>query len=310
MLYAISTAKSETSLILCSTIQVDINMNATSVQRALADLPLGPLRYFDTIGSTNAEAARWAQQDAPDLSLVVADEQTAGRGRHGRRWHTPPGAALAFSLVLRPEKLPNLNLQMEEQKQSQRYLTRLAALGALAVCDGLEAYGRQHTGQIQPMIKWPNDVLADGRKLSGVLVESHWEGKRLTAVILGIGINVAPASIPEEGQLSFPAACVAEILAKPVNRLQLLHQVLKALVDRRNQLSNEEFILAWERHLAYVGQRVRIFQAVTGDDASPVEGDILGLSKDGALRLQTPSGESLNIHSGEVHLRPVDRSLK
>lgn len=285
-------------------------MDSTSLQQTLADLQLGPLRYFDTIGSTNAEAARWAQEGAPDLSLVIADEQTAGRGRHGRRWHTPPGAALAFSLVLRPENLPGVNSQMVEGNESQRTLSRLAGLGALAVCDGLEDYSGHYDKHIHPIIKWPNDVLVNGRKLSGVLAESRWEGDRLDAAILGIGINVAPISIPSESELSFPATCVSEVLAKTVDRVQLLRLVLKALVNWRGQLLSEAFMMAWERRLAYVGQRVRIFMAVADHDDSLVEGDILGLSQDGALRLQTPSGELLNLHSGEVHLRPVDRSLK
>lgn len=285
-------------------------MNTVSLQRTLADLPLGSLRYFDTIGSTNAEAARWAQQGAPDLSLVAADEQTAGRGRHGRPWYTPPGAALAFSLVLRPEKLPGLNLHLVGQEQRQSHLSHLAALGALAVCDGLEAYTRKHGRHIRAMIKWPNDVLVEGRKLSGVLVENHWEGERLTALILGIGINVAPASIPPEGKLSFPATCVEEILGKAVSRMELLDLVLKALLNQLDQLANAAFILAWEHRMAYIGQQVRILQAVPGNDASLVEGRILGLNRDGALRLQTPSGETLTIHSGEVQLRPVDRSPK
>ena len=285
-------------------------MNTISLQRTLADLPLGPLRYFDTIGSTNAEAANWARQGAPDLSLVVADEQTSGRGRHGRRWHTPPGAALAFSLVLRPEKLPGLNLHLDKHEHSQSYLTRLTALGAVAVCDGLEACARNYGGRARPLIKWPNDVIVEERKLSGVLVESHWEGERLTALILGIGINVAPASMPPEDQLSFPATCVEENLGKTVRRRELLHLILKALLNRRDQLANEDFILDWERRLAYVGQRVRIFHAIPGHDARPVEGRILGLRKDGALCLQTPFGETLTLHSGEVHLRPVDRSPK
>jgi BirA family biotin operon repressor/biotin-[acetyl-CoA-carboxylase] ligase len=285
-------------------------MNAISLQRSLSGLHLGPLRYFDTIGSTNVEAAHWARQGAPDLSLVVADEQTSGRGRHGRRWHTPPGAALAFSLVLRPEKLPGLNLHPDNWEHSQAHLTHLAALGALAVCDGLEAYARKHEGHIHPKIKWPNDVLVEGRKLSGVLVESHWEGERLTALILGIGINVAPVSIPPNDQLSFPASCVEEILGKAVSRRELLHWVLSALLNRRDQLPNEAFMLDWERRMAYVGRRVRILQAVPGHDAILVEGRILGLSKSGGLCLQVASGETLTIHSGEVRLRPVDRSPK
>lgn len=95
-------------------------MQVTILEQSLSTLPLGATRFFDSIGSTNDEALRWARAGAPHLALVVADEQTAGRGRLGRRWYTPAGSALAFSLVLLPESLPTNSL------------TRLTAQGALA----------------------------------------------------------------------------------------------------------------------------------------------------------------------------------
>src|SRR5512147_1345877 len=118
-------------------------MDQASLQALLSGLPLGAVRYFDTVGSTNDLAARWADDGAPDLSLVAADEQTAGRGRLGRRWITPPGAALAFSLVLTDIR--------------QADILRYTALGALAVCDALNLT----FSPLPPaQIKWPNDVIA------------------------------------------------------------------------------------------------------------------------------------------------------
>jgi BirA family biotin operon repressor/biotin-[acetyl-CoA-carboxylase] ligase len=170
-------------------------MDQTSLQALLADLPLGSVRYFATVGSTNDLAGRWVEAGAPDLALVAADEQTAGRGRLNRRWITPPSSALAFSLVLK--------------NPVEADVLRYTALGALAVCDALNA---ALSPVLPAQIKWPNDVIATRRKLAGVLAEAHWQGESLTAVILGIGINVAPPSVPPDEQLNYPATCVESVV--------------------------------------------------------------------------------------------------
>ena len=132
------------------------------LQESLSDLPLGEIRYYEQIGSTNTIAKQWAHAGAPDLSLVVADEQTAGRGRLDRIWVTHPGAALAFSLVM----------QLQSQStppapRQEKVLPFLTALGAVAVSAAL----RQEFG-LTTEIKWPNDVLLNRRKVSGVLAET------------------------------------------------------------------------------------------------------------------------------------------
>src|SRR5215216_678108 len=104
-------------------------MNQTELRKALSKLSLGDVRYFDSVGSTNTEALAWATSDAKDLSLVIADEQTAGRGRLDRKWFTPKGTALAFSLIMRPTA------------EEKSYLTRIVGLAALAVVDTLQTRG-------------------------------------------------------------------------------------------------------------------------------------------------------------------------
>jgi BirA family biotin operon repressor/biotin-[acetyl-CoA-carboxylase] ligase len=259
-------------------------MQSSTLEQTLSSLPLGALRYFDSISSTNDEALRWAETGAPHLALVVADEQTAGRGRLGRRWYTPPGSALALSLVLRPESLPAPSI------------TRLTALGALAVCNALQ----EHLG-LDSQIKWPNDVLAGGRKLAGVLVEIDWQGDQPTAAILGIGINIAPESVPAEHDLLFPATCVETELGIPVTRWELLEAILRALLGWLPHLDSAEFLAAWETRLAYQGKTVQVY---TGGKV-PLEGQLLGLESDGALRLRLPSGEIKSIQAGELHMRPA-----
>jgi BirA family transcriptional regulator, biotin operon repressor / biotin---[acetyl-CoA-carboxylase] ligase len=266
-------------------------MDQSALERLLSDLPLGSIRYFHIIASTNDLAARWAEAGAPDLALVAADEQTAGRGRLNRHWFTPPGSALAFSLILKPGK---------DELASQA--AQLSALGALAVCDTLNT---AFSPTLPAQVKWPNDVVATRRKLAGVLAETHWHGDQPLAVILGIGINVAPDSVPPDDMLSFPATCVEAVLEKTVDRWSLLHAVLAKLLELRQWLGSPDFIQAWERRLAFRGEWVQLVV----QDQPPVEGQVLGLFPDGALKLKLRSGEVRGYQIGEVRLRPVDKAI-
>jgi BirA family biotin operon repressor/biotin-[acetyl-CoA-carboxylase] ligase len=251
------------------------------------------MRYFPTVGSTNDLAERWAAAGAPDLSLVVADEQTAGRGRMQRTWLTPPGAALAFSLVVK----------VEGRDELLPYVARFTALGALAVCDALN---QALPPMLPAQIKWPNDVVAQRRKLAGVLAEAYWSGNRLTYMILGVGINIAPESVPAPDQVNFPATCVESALEQEVDRWGFLHEVLARLISWRQRLNMPEFIRAWSSSLAFRGEWVHLaFQ-----DAAPMEGQVQGLSPDGSLRVRTRAGEVLNLQMGEIHLRPLGSEVK
>ena len=277
-------------------------MNRPTLQDTLSDLPLGPVRYYKTIDSTNLAAAKWVLDGASHFSLVVADEQTAGRGRHGRRWFTPPGSALAFSLIIKSERLSLFQDKQDGLDHVPSLIpSRLTALGALAVCESLQTqFG------LNPQIKWPNDVLVNKRKVAGVLVEAQWQS-RLLAAILGIGINIAPASIPADKDLTFPATSVETVLGKPVDRWILLHEVLESIVRWQQRLSSKEFIQTWEELLAFKGEWVQVVSEKRQEDnpENIREGQVLGLSDEGALKLQAPSGERFEIQIGELQLRPV-----
>ncbi len=276
-------------------------MDQNRVQAALADLPLGAIRFFSRVSSTNDEAARWIDEGAPDLSLVVADEQTEGRGREGRVWYSLPDASLAISIILYP------------LEKGAYVVPRLTALGALAVKDSLyKDFG------LHAQIKWPNDVLVNRRKVAGVLVEAHWIGDQLSALILGIGINIKPAAVMifqrDESMYHFPATCVEEALDRPIERLDLLHGVMAELVRWRKRISSPEFLQSWEASLAFRGEPVQIISHRGGNELTagskedpPVvnEGRILGLSTDGSLRLRQNSGEVTMVRFGEVRLRPT-----
>jgi BirA family biotin operon repressor/biotin-[acetyl-CoA-carboxylase] ligase len=258
-------------------------MNEETLRVRLADIPLGGLKFFEATGSTNDAAMTWAEQGAPDFSLVVADSQTAGRGRFQRRWVTNPGTALAFSLLLRPTPAEMGNMGM------------FSALGAMAVCDALERLGL--TGQI----KWPNDVLLQERKVCGILSEAVWLGNQLQAVILGIGVNVAPGSVPPPEEVIFPAVCVEEVLGQAVERADLLREILQALTQRRKALVSPGFVKAWEARLAFRGKQVRLSK--TGDDG--LIGVVDGIEPDGSLRLLGHDGKINIVAVGEIHLRPA-----
>jgi BirA family biotin operon repressor/biotin-[acetyl-CoA-carboxylase] ligase len=238
-------------------------------------------------------------QRAPDLALVIADEQTAGRGRAGRQWYTPPGSALAFSLVFYPHIL------------EAHALPQLTALGALAVQTALkERYF------LPTMIKWPNDVIIGRSKIAGVLAEAHWMGEQLTGVILGIGINIAsPSAIQVAAKISamdLPVTCMQDAAGRPVDRLMVLHDVLKELLIWRPQLGTSNFISAWEAALAFRDEWVIIDQdggngSRIREDSSPpiLQGKILGLAENGSLILTLTNGDTVTLQSGEIRIRPV-----
>jgi len=259
-------------------------MDQTLLTDTLSSVPLGGIRYFDTIGSTNDEALDWAAKGAPDLSLVISDEQTAGRGRSGRKWSTPTGSALAFSLILHPTSA------------ELAHSSRITGLGALAVTDALRYLG------LDPEIKWPNDILIDGRKVAGILVEANWLGNQLDASVLGIGINVMRASVPPSENINFPATCIEEkVDRRSIDRVKLLKEILSALIDWRKKLGQDEFMQEWEKSLAYRGQQI----LVSRDGGAQISGELIGLGPSGNLQIRSLQGEMQEIHLGEIHLRPV-----
>ena len=264
-------------------------MDEHLLQKALTNIPLGGLRYFEQTGSTNDVALVWAASGAPDLALVLAEQQTAGRGRGSHSWFTPSGTALAFSLVIRPSS-------SEEQS-----ISFFSALGALAVCEVLAAQG------LRPEIKWPNDVLLNRKKVCGILAESVWTGAKVDSLVLGIGLNIKPEAVPPPDQLNYPATCLEAEFPPPQHvvpayeRVMLLQQILQAVRYWRKLIPTIIFLHTWERRLAFRGEQVEIWA-----DGQPArKGQVDGLEKDGSLRLLSPQGQVFTVQFGEVHLRPV-----
>jgi BirA family biotin operon repressor/biotin-[acetyl-CoA-carboxylase] ligase len=258
-------------------------MNQAEIEDLLLGIPVSKVYCYQTVSSTNDLAIEWAGKGALDFTIVIADHQTRGRGRYGRSWFTPPGAALAFSLILRPrEKYENIKP------------ASCTALGAVAVSDVLGRYG------LTPQIKWPNDVLLNRKKVCGILTEAQWVGDYLQALILGIGINIAPSSVPPKESLNYPATSVELELEKKVNRYQLLKDIISQVRTWREQINTPKFFAHWEQLLAFKMENV----LVTNGEQT-IEGTLVGLTPNGHLRLRLALGLEREIVAGEIKLRPA-----
>jgi len=259
-------------------------MNETSLKKTLSKINIGGLRWFDSIGSTNDEALAWAAAGADDLSIVIADEQTQGRGRLNRRWFTPKGSALAFSLILRPSAA------------LRPHLSRTVGLAALSIADSLTQT------RLAPRIKWPNDILLNGKKTAGILVESVWSGEDVDSLVIGMGINVFRDSVPPADVLQFPATSLEEMLgSKPHAREEILLSILEVFIRWRERLGADELIHAWEEMLSFRGEQVE----VKAGGETPVTGKVDGLESDGSLRLKDLHDNSVIVRFGDVSLRPM-----
>lgn len=254
------------------------------------------LILLERTGSTNDVAKGMAAEGAPEGTVVVAEEQTAGRGRLGRRWVAPPGTCLLCSLLFRPA-LP---------LSRANWLTMLTSMAA---ADAI----REQTG-LRVDLKWPNDLVvpargADGRtrawrKLAGVLTETGVRGERLDFVIVGIGINVnvPPDLLPG---LAPDATSVLAETGREADRALLLATFLREVERRYEALwTGKSPYREWAARLATIGKRVR----VTTSTASFV-GVAEGVDEEGALLLRTEDGICHRLLAGDVTLRPLPRSL-
>ncbi len=234
---------------------------------------------FDTIDSTNTEALKQARQGADEGLCIVAREQTAGRGRHGRSWVSEKDSGLYFSIVLRP-------------KLDTRSLPLITLMAGMAVHDTLQELG------LKPDIKWVNDILVDEKKISGILAETTETANGL-AVVVGIGINLKSSNFPAEladsatsiaeklTTANFSADQLAENLTK---YLSYFYDILKA------EGGPEQIIDEWRTRSRYfVGKPVRVVL-----ENETVFGMTDGLESNGALRLRKNDGSIIVIQAGDV----------
>src|SRR5262245_34049893 len=227
--------------------------------------------WYPEVGSTNDIAGTLADRGADEGLVVIADRQTAGRGRLGRSWASPPGAGIYASVVLRP---------------SPGAAALLTIAAGVAVAEGIAAA----TG-ISPHVKWPNDVQLHGRKLAGILAE-----RAISHVILGVGINVQSASYPPD--VAPHATSIEAELGRPVDRGLVLAECLAALAIRYRALQGghgRSVIDSWRRRAAPIlGRRVEWESA-----GKRQTGLAENIDDDGALIVRV-GGETFRIRSGEV----------
>lgn len=238
------------------------------------------VELHEEIASTNPRAMVLAERGAPEGAVVLAESQTAGRGRLGRRWFAPPSSSLLMSLLLRPPLEP---------AQAQR----VTMVCSLAIVEGVAA-----VSGLTPRLKWPNDILLAGKKLGGVLTELGVARHRLQHVVVGMGLNVN-LEMDVLPPVASPATSLLRELGYPVSRFDLLVAILERLDVRYMQLlSGWSPHTAWREHLATLGQTVRV-----GTRHEVIEGVAEDVDANGSLLLRTTDGLLRPVLVGDVTLR-------
>lgn len=233
---------------------------------------------FGKIGSTNSHLLKLGEEGFPEGTVVVADEQTAGRGRFGRNWEAEPQANLLFSLLLRPRFL----------EQDELFILTFAA--AVSVVEAIE-----EVTHLQPQLKWPNDVLLDGKKVAGILLETSFDSNRLSHVVLGIGLNVNQREFSEA--ISNDAISLSLSAGKKYDRDELLFTILNDFSMIYESLQKRDFysiMKKWRDSSIMYGKRISVNLA-----GNVLEGICEEITDDGALVVRTDDGIK-KFTAGEV----------
>lgn len=229
------------------------------------------------IDSTNARVRQLAEQDAAEGTVVIADRQSAGKGRLGRRWESPSAVNLYCSILLRP--------QIPVQQAPQ-----LTFLSAVAVAETLK-----QRYQLSVKVKWPNDVLVSGKKIAGLLNEMNAETEQIHFVILGIGVNLNMTADQFPKELNYPATSVLLERGEEIDRVAFIREFLQRIDRYYAEFLQDGFgpiRRRWEALCDLMNQRVQIDQGL--------QGTVVGLDTDGALRLQLDDGRVERIIAGDV----------
>lgn len=258
--------------------------NEQNLKQALAGLPIGDIHYFETIGSTNDYGFECTEAGAPDLTVITAFEQTAGRGRMHRKWVTVPGTSLPMTVIIRPKPC-----EIE-------HLGLFSPLTGMAVREALSAgWG------IQSEIKWPNDVLLNRKKICGILCETMWEEDRMKSLILGLGTNLLHGAAPDIPDLTYPASSIEDETGIIISRPDWIRHFLEQLIRLRPLIGRPEFYALWENSLAYRGETVTLIHP----NGAAERGTVKGIDTDGNLIIKNASGKIRTYLAGEISLRPV-----
>lgn len=257
-------------------------LNLEEVRQRLTSRSFGhAILYLTSTTSTQDVARREAEDGADEGLAVFAEEQTAGRGRLGRSWVSPSGKNIYVTFVLRPD------------------LTRLRALSMaapLAVANAVQSA----TG-LSTAVKWPNDVLVSGRKLSGILIDSELSGADVRYALVGIGINVN-FDVEENSEIASIATSVKREMGAPASRERLLSELMNELERLYLDTPVTAVHSAWKERLETLGRPVTVTFRGTAH-----EGVAEDVAPDGSLVLRRPDGSEVVIEAGEVTLRSPER---
>lgn len=242
------------------------------------------LSYFDVLGSTNAQAKAEAENGAAHGTLVVADMQTAGRGRRGRSWVSPAKTNLYFTIVLKPDFPP--------EKASM--LTLVMAHGAARAI-------REETG-LACGIKWPNDIVVKGKKICGILTEMSAERGYIHYVVIGVGVNVRQQEFPTE--MADKATCLDAECENRVSRSALLAGIMKAFEEDYESFASAGDLSvlkeSYDRMLVNLDRQVCVL-----DPKEEFKGVARGITDTGELLVEKENGETVQVYAGEVSVRGI-----
>lgn len=237
------------------------------------------LLWLEKTTSTNDVVAELARQGAPEGTVVAAETQTQGRGRQGRRWSSAVGKSLAFSILLRPK------LHADE-------LPEITLASAVAVARTLEDF------HFKPQIKWPNDLLLEGRKVCGILTEMGPKKDRMASVVLGIGINLNQTAGDFPKELEGIATSLYRISGRKTNRAHFFQKLLLHLEETYRRVLERHFskILAeWRKRSVTLGRQVQVTQS-----HHVFYGQVVDADEKGALLVRNDLGIVERVTSGDV----------
>lgn len=264
--------KDAPDLLLPSEVQIDLETEIIGRE----------MHYKPSVESTNFVAKALAYHGAPEGTIVVAEEQTGGKGRLDRKFFSPRGKGIWFSVILRPNFLP-------------KDAPKCTLMAAVAVAAAMQRFN------LKPEIKWPNDILHEGRKLVGILTEMTCEMGRITYIVVGIGINVniSRDEFPEE--LRGIASSLSEINGEEIPRVEFFRALLEEFDKLYSEVTTagfDEILNLWRECNITLGKNIRVIAA----DGEIFTGRAVDLNTDGALVVETDSGLR-ELYAGDVSIR-------
>ena len=243
-----------------------------------------PVFYYESVDSTNQQAKRSAEAGCGQGTLIVADMQTAGRGRRGKAWSSPPGTNAYFTLILKPEYDPDC-------------VSMVTLVMALAVAEGIRAACGVRAG-----IKWPNDIVAEGKKLCGMLTEMSMERDYVHHVVVGAGINVRRQEFAPE--IARTAVSLEQLCGKKISRAQLIAHVMKAFEEYYGRFEQEHSLAGLlEQYNALLVSRDK--EVCVLDPKGEYRGISRGVNAHGELLVELADGSVTEVYAGEVSVRGI-----